>query len=119
MSQQELETNETRRLLCELTDLEVMEKGIMLKDCLKQLTEFEVEKARITAHMKPVKSQIEDLVPIIDTRKEMREVECDWRYDWPKSVKILYRTDTFEEVDRKPITDAERQIQLELNGQED
>lgn len=119
MSKQELETNETRRLLCELNDHEVMEKGILLKDCLKQLTEFEIQKARISAAMKPVKSQIEDLVPIIDTRKEVREVECDWRYDWPKSIKILYRTDTMEEVERKPITDAERQIQLELNGQED
>lgn len=115
----ELTTNETQRLLCELTDLELMEKGIMLKDCLKQLTELEVQKARLTAAMKPIKSQIEDLVPIIDTRKEMREVECDWRFEWAKGIKVLVRTDTYEEVTRRPVTDEEKQIQLELNNQED
>lgn len=115
----ELVTTETQRLLCELTDLELMEKGIMLKDCLKQLTELEVQKARLSAAMKPIKSQIEDLVPIIDTRKEMREVECDWRFEWSKGIKVLVRTDTYEEVTRKPVTDEEKQIQLELNNQED
>lgn len=71
------------------------------------------------AQIKPREQAVERLVTVIDTKEETREVECDWRFDWPKGVKVLYRTDTMEEIERKEISEDERQIQLELNGQED
>lgn len=112
-----MKTHETCRLLCELTDTEVMEKGIELKDCLKRITELEVEKARINNQIKPIKGLIEELVPVIDTRKEIRDVECDWHFNFDTGVKTLFRTDTYEKVKDQPISDYERQQQLKMEGE--
>ena len=117
--QMEIETNETRILNCKLTEHELMERGEELAAELKGVAELIRERAAINAQIKPREQAVERLVTVFDTKEEAREVECDWRFDWPKGVKVLYRTDTFEEIERKEITEAERQIQLELNGQED
>jgi hypothetical protein len=103
--------NEKLRLLCELNDNEVMERGIQLADALKQIGVLEVEKARVSAKIKPIKDEVERLVPIIDTRKEMREVDCDWHYNWDTNKRTLFRSDTYEKVEgwERDISEQEKQ----------
>lgn len=119
MSKQELEYNESRKLICELTDAEVKERGEELAQELKGITELEVERARVNAKIKPKQQRVEQLVAAIDTKREEREVECDWCFEWSKGVKVLVRSDTFEEVQTTQISEEERQIKLELELQED
>lgn len=119
MSKQELETNETRNLVCQLTEHELIERGQELDQVLKDIAGLIQERAAVNAKIKPKEQRVEKLVTIIDTKEEVREVECDWSFNWNSGVKTLYRSDTQEKLESKPITDAERQIQLELNGQED
>ena len=115
----ELQYNETKKLICKLTEHECMERGEELAQVFKGIQELEVERARINAQIKPKQQRVEQLVTIIDTKLEEREVECDWRFDWIKGVKVLVRSDTFEEVDSVKISEEERQIKLDLDNQED
>jgi phosphotransacetylase len=112
---------EKLRLLCELNDNEVMERGIQLADSLKQIGVLEVEKARVTAKIKPIKDEVERLVPIIDQRKEMREVDCDYYYDWDKGKVNLYRADTGETVEgwERNISEDEKQRHFDEVGHAD
>jgi len=117
----ELKTTETRHLDCNLTDEELKQYGEDLAHRFMDVQALQVERARINAKIKPIEQEIETIVVKIDTKKEVREVECDWFYDWHKGKKWLVRTDTYETVPHTTldITEEEKQQRLELNGQED
>lgn len=88
---------------------------------LMDIGSLELDRARINAKIKPIQQEVEQLVTKIDTKEEVREVDCDWHYNWTAGKKELFRTDTFEAVPNTKfdITDEEKQIKLELDGQED
>lgn len=110
-----IEYTENRHLECDLTDAEVKQYGEDLAHRLMDITSLELEKARINVKIKPIKEDVEGLVTKIDTKKEVREVACDWHYDWDAGNKRLIRTDTYDTLPNTTfdITDDEKQQQLE------
>lgn len=109
-----IEHRETRSLECLLTEDEVREKGEELAAKLKRIAELTVEKSRITAQIKPINEEVEELVEQIDTKKETRDVECVWIYGWELGEKYLVRDDTGEAIkgSKCSITEEERQMNL-------
>ena len=120
MAKKELDTTDMRHLDCELTDAEIKQYGEDLAHRLMDITVLELEKKRIGNKIKPIEEDVEKLIVKIDTKKEVREVACDWHYDWDKGKKRLIRTDTYEEVPntKYDISEDEKQLQLEITGQE-
>ena len=120
MAKREIDYTEMRHLDCELTDEEVKQYGEDLAHRLMDISALEVDKARLNAKIKPIKDDVEKLVVKIDTKKEVREVACDWHFDWDRGKKTLFRTDTFKSLPNTTfdISDAEKQIKLDMDGQE-
>jgi len=111
----EINYTEMRHLDCVLTDEEVKQYGEDLAHRLMDITALELEKARVNNKIKPIKSEVEELVAKIDTKKEVREVACDWHYDWDKGKKRLIRTDTYATLPNTTfdISEDEKQMNLE------
>ena len=114
------ENSEMHRLECELTEKELQQYGEDLAHRLIDISELIKERARINGKIKPIEQEVEQLCTKIDTKKEVREIVCDWHFDWDKGKKWLIRTDTYEVVpdNTYDITDFEKQQRLELDGQE-
>jgi hypothetical protein len=110
-----IEYTENRHLDCDLTDEEVQQYGEDLAHRLLDIGALELEKARVNAKIKPIKEEVETLVTKIDTKKETREVACDWHYDWDGGKKRLIRTDTYDTLPNTTfdISDDEKQQQFE------
>lgn len=107
---------ETRKLMCQLTEHEVMQRGEEMAKTYIQVAALDMEKKRITAKIKPLDERIEELVTIIDSKEEERDVECRWVPDWTAGIKSLIRNDTGEEVEFKKLQEWERQQNLPLRG---
>lgn len=105
---------ESRKLTCQLTEHELLERGNEMAKTYMQVTALDLEKKRISAKIKPLDERIEQLVVIIDTKEEERDTECRWVFNWATGIKRLYRTDTGLELDSREIRAHERQQQFEL-----
>jgi hypothetical protein len=114
----EIEYTENRHLDCKLTDEEVKQYGEDLAHRLMDISALELEKARLNVKIKPIKDEVEKLVVKIDTKQEVKEVVCDWHFDWERGEKRLIRTDTFEEVPHTTfdISEDEKQQKLEMES---
>ena len=105
---------ESRKLMCQLTEDELLRRGDEMAKTYMQVAALDLEKKRISAKIKPLDERIEALVVIIDTKEEERDTERRWVFDWALGVKRLYREDTGLELDFREIRAHERQQQLEL-----
>lgn len=106
---------ETRSLMTALTATEFV---TMSEELAKELTELgilEGERSVINAKMKPKKERVDTLVPILDKKEMKKDIECYWVYNWENGTRVLYRSDTGEEVDTDVIPERERQQHLEFN----
>lgn len=111
MSEQE----ETRKLVCRLSNAELIERGKEQSERTLKVVELEIEKSKLTNLIKPEKERILELAKIIDSGEEVREVEVAWDFIWDRGVKICYRSDTGEQVgDPVAITDFDRQQNQKL-----
>ena len=114
-----LEYTEKRHLECVLTAAEVKAYGEDLAHRLMDIGKLEADKSVLTAKIKPIQKDVEALVVKIDTGKEVREVDCDWHYDWDNGKKKLFRSDTYDEVPHTTydITEEEKQLELKARGE--
>jgi hypothetical protein len=84
-----------------------------------QQAELEEEKKTVTSGFKEkIDRCISDsrcLARKISTRQDMREVECEWQMDYANRLAKLFRTDTWEEVERRKLTADELQEELQFN----
>lgn len=101
-----------------LTEEEKMEFGKLLahEHSEQEKTEDELAsvkltfKSRAAAHEK----RISHLAECLNTGREYRNVECERRYELRTREVAIIRLDTYEEVERRPMTATERQTQMEL-----
>lgn len=105
-----------RTLACDLTDDEVNDYAREVADLCLQVSDLEAEKASHAKHIKGridgLSADISDLSRKVKRRKEDRDVDCVWVYDWTNNVKQLERTDTREIIETRPIEQWERQQKL-------
>ena len=101
-----------RKLPVLLSNAELVVIGEELAHTHKEISTLTEDKARITARIKPKEKRIEELVVLIDTKEDVREVACRWEYSWTTGEKLLIRQDTFEAIETDLIQEKERQQYL-------
>jgi hypothetical protein len=66
----------------------------------------------INDRIKDCKDSIRDLSKKLKDGQEMRSVECRLEYDHTREVVFIFRADTDEKIEERPMTEEERQVEL-------
>ncbi len=103
---------ETRSLQCELTASEFMDRSKSLAVKHGEQTRLENERAQLNGKINDVKNSINKLSRIIEAGKENREIECEWIFDYERTMKTLVRRDTGEIIESDKLTQDEMQMEL-------
>lgn len=107
-------------LPCELTDAERLEKNDEQQKLIQEGIHVEEAKKEANAahamRLATITSRIRELSVQIQTRREYRDVQCEWQYGNPdEHHKKLVRLDTGATVRIEEIQGWERQADLPLN----
>lgn len=109
---------ETRLLPVEISDDEWKIRVDQLVSISGQIRKLEDEKKRSAAEIKTqidsCKAQEEDIREVVRTHKAKRSVKCTWQANYVNKEMLLYRDDTVDIVERRPMTDSELQMELNL-----
>ncbi len=110
-----------RTLPVKLTVPELIERGYMLADQQVKAREIEAEKKTVAdeykASLETAGKEINRLTRIVHQKAEERPVKCRENRDYKRSVIEVVRLDTFEIVDSRVMTEAERQREIaEIDG---
>lgn len=111
-----------KTLSCELTTEEIAAYSNELATITSLEAEIEAEKKEkvsdYKAKLDKCAADRRVLARKITTRKEDRQIECDWELDYPKGMAYLVRLDTGVTVEQRKLTEEERQQRLDLEGEE-
>lgn len=109
----------TRDLRCDLTEPETLKKGEQLARQTSELNTLKsghkAQKAAMTELEKEGQDEINRTAYDVRTHSELRPVECVWYADYGRDQAILVRTDTGIELEKRTLTDDERQAELGLS----
>ena len=105
---------ETRKLPVSLTGPELLAKGAELAAGIRRVKGLKDEKADLTAMMKRATEAGATLTDEIAHRQEIRNVECNVTHDFDDFQTTVTRCDTGEQIERRPMSDAERQLELDF-----
>ena len=121
----EAEKTEVRVLTVELTDDEIKDTAIEMASLAKRIT---TEKSAQVYTKKIMKSKLAELTTTYDQAfdrlargSEDREIECSVVFDGDEGVVRIYRSDTDELVEKRPMHDKEyqKEFQPQLDMSED
>lgn len=127
------ENTEERELPVLLTAEETALKGADLVDMMQRVKAKQAEKSEkigiFKAEIEALEEKVNGLGEIVSTRTERRIVGCRWEYQVNgvdsegvhvphSSMKTLFRLDTNEPIEQKPISQEELQMQLPLHEEE-
>lgn len=105
-------------LSCALTEEQVAGYSQDMAGLHQTKLEVEDQKKEMTkdfgARIQKFESDIHVLSRKITTKKEARDVNCFWEFDYSKGEKTLFRTDTGEAVKVETISAIERQRYIEF-----
>jgi len=111
-------TPETHSLPCKLNTEQIAEAAENLASALQEVETIEIEKKAV---MKDYNSQIDNckkrihrLMTHVKNGVEYRPVECDLQFHIKKVLAILVRKDTGDVVEERPMSDEEKQMQIEF-----
>jgi peptidoglycan hydrolase CwlO-like protein len=118
----ELPPNKVERikqyLKCDFTREEVEKFSSELAEKLEELDRAELRKKDVVATIKSeiarLDMEIKKLRSNVKDRYEHRNVDCERTTDWKQGRLKVVRLDTNETVADRPLTPAERQIELGL-----
>jgi len=111
---------ETRELLCELTETELLQRGDQMADAELRVQQLKLKRGKVSDEIKREQIVRYELASVIDTGKEARDVECVWMPDYAHSVFRLMRRDTGEIVETRVMSAADRQMgMLDDDGEVD
>lgn len=112
-------TKETHSLPVDLSTGEIAKAAEELASTLQELEGIEIEKKAV---MKDYNSQIDNkkkrihrLMTHVKNGVEYRPVECDLQFHIKKVLAILVRNDTGEIIEERPMTEEEKQMQIEFD----
>lgn len=113
--------NITRRsLVVNLTEQEITDFSKELARITTLQAEIEEEKKTVTSSYKEkldrCTSESRSLARKISTRQDYREVECEWKFDYNRRMKTLFRTDTWEQVEERKLTADELHHEFDFGG---
>lgn len=109
-----------RNLRCRLTPEEWAERAARLAAINQEIDAEEArqaeQKAEMKARLATLESERQKLSGAVVRKEEHRDVECEeWLHEQPARV-VVIRLDTREEVENRPMTDAERQRHLPVEA---
>ena len=109
-------TNEVRMLKCNLTEKELLEAGAALASKLDDLKTCQAEcdsiKKGYKAKEAEIEAQITTLQIKVRNKYEIRSVDCENVQDFVKLECFVTRKDTGEEIQRRKLTEDEKQSVL-------
>lgn len=109
-----------RTLACVLTEQEILtyskEMSAAIRERVEKETELENFRVRAKAAIGELDGKIGVRSVAVESGKEYRKVVCEWRYNYDKKIKVLFRLDTGEEIETAEISPAEMQEDLPLNS---
>lgn len=108
----------SRSLRCKLTNKERLSKGEELAGENDKIAQHEAEKSQAGQYhgsqIKAAWARIHILAKEIGTGETYRDVECETRLDYDNHRAVTVRLDTQEEIEVRPLNEAERQQPLPL-----
>jgi hypothetical protein len=111
---------ETRSLLCPLSDEDLKLRGHNLAAAVKELEEVEAEKKQAVSEfgvrIKALDERIQSLAVVVKARHEARPITCEWRGDGKTGTMKLYRLDTDTVIDTRAMTVEEKQGTLNFSS---
>ncbi len=109
---------EYQDLACRLTDDEVAQKADELASRLLEKKKLDLERTvaanRFKDQLKDIDGSIATLANTVRTHEEYRSVACVWKRDDGRSLMVLIRTDTGEQIDMREQRPDERQVELAI-----
>lgn len=109
----------TRNLKVELTPEEIAKRAIAMAGQHAELARVTLEEAEIKKQYKAtlarIEAEITEQVVAVNSGFVYREVECEDIEDWDGKRIVSVRRDTGEEIDQRPMTEKERQLELPLD----
>jgi len=100
-----------------MTDSEVGDFGRELARQSTTLASLEDERRETTRDLKTaidaVKKSMRDVVRAMNTGECDRDVDCEWRADYPNSVVELVRCDSGEVVEARSMLHEEKQLAID------
>lgn len=110
----------TEELSCELNDVEWQNRARELADAHKEVAIQEQRKKDITKELghdvSMAKTKESKLADTVATKRELRDVTVQVKYDYELGTVEKTRTDTGEIISTREMTDNERQAELDLNA---
>lgn len=106
----------TEKLLCRLTPDEFIARASALARVVQDMHGEEQRQTDMKAQMKAAIASLDaerdQLSLVVSRSAELRDVRVTEDADYARGIAITWRTDTGEEVRRRPLSDQERQIAL-------
>lgn len=99
----------TRTLRRKLTEEDVARLGTENAHLQIDIAHLKFERKKITAKIKPLDERSDEIVHIIVSGEEERDVVCEWHYDYKNRIKRLYATDNWEIIETDSIKEHEMQ----------
>lgn len=113
---------ETRILPCKLSVEETNLRAVTSAANTKEIARLEEEKKQHTSRtnnlISKAKAETVALSEEILSKSTQKEVDCIWYEDPGFPEKVLRRTDTMAEVDRKPLETVDRELHLDFDSEE-
>lgn len=110
----------TEELSCELNDVEWQNRARELADAHKEVAIQEQRKKDITKELghdvSMAKTKESKLADTVATKRELRDVTVQVKYDYELGTVEKTRTDTGDVISTREMTDQERQSELDLNA---
>jgi hypothetical protein len=104
----------TRSLECEITDAEALERAADIGDLSHEIKSLKSERRALNARLRECTERVADLGDAIESRKEQRDVPCEWRPDYAAKTWELFRLDTHAPLgEARPMTSADLQQRLQ------
>lgn len=105
---------EKEKRLCavQLTEAERVSRGDEMADCEVKIEQLKAEQSELARQVKTHAKRRNELGHSLDTGTEQRELLCAWEPDYPKNVFRLKRPDTGEEIDTRPMSAHDLNVDL-------
>jgi hypothetical protein len=108
---------ETRELLCELTQAELLQRGDSMAVSELRVEQLKLKRGEVSDKIKAERALRRKLAGIIDTGREERDVPCVWIGDFVHNCFTCVRQDTGEVIDTRAMTAADRQEDMGFDAE--
>lgn len=105
---------ETMKRLCsvKLSEGERVKRGDEMADAEVKIEALKAERSDLARQVKSLEKRRNELGHALENGTEERELLCVWEPDYPKNVFRLKRPDTGEEIDTRPMSAQDLNVDL-------